>query len=95
MPEIKYDGQTYRLRAATPMPVRDAGRFVLQTFGAEVSDIEMFSCIEDLPASDEFRGQGGDLISASFSRLNVAGGRYFQGKKTYSPSYVDEDEIYN
>jgi len=94
MAEVVYTGQTYRLRAGTPMPIADPGRFVLQTFMAEVSDVEMYSCTENLPASDEFRGQGGDLMSASFSRLNIAGGQYFQGKKVYSPSYVDEDIIY-
>jgi len=94
MSEVKYTGQTYRLRSGTPMPVENAGRFVLHTFMAEVSDIEMFSCTEDLPASDEFRGQGGDLMSASFSRLNIAGGKYFQGKKIYQPCFADEDAIY-
>lgn len=94
MAEIKYTGQTYRLRAATPMPVATPGRFILQTFMAEVSDVEMYTCTEDLPASEEFRGQGGNLMSANFSRLNIAGGDQFQGKKTYTPSYVDEDTIY-
>jgi len=91
MAEVKYEGKTYRLRAGTPMPVETPGRFVLQTFMAECSDIEMYSCIEDLPASDEFRGQGGSLMSANFSRLNIAGGQQFQGKKVYNPSYIDED----
>ena len=92
--EVKYEGQTYRLRAGTPMYTAERGRFVLQTFMAEVSDVDMYSCTENLPASDDFRGQGGDLMSASFSRLNIAGGQYFQGKKVYKPCYADEDKIY-
>ena len=93
MQELFYRGQVYRLRAGSPMPSAGAGEFVLHTFMAEVSDVDMIACTENLPASSEFRGQGGDLMSASFSRLNVKGGRIFSGKKVYSPSYVDEDEI--
>ena len=94
MPEVTFRGQQYRLRAGTPMPVRGAtGDFVLHTFMAEVSDIDIIACTESLPASSEFRGQGGNLMSASFSRLNVKGGNVFSGKKVYAPTYVDEDYI--
>jgi len=92
MPEKIFRGEQYRLRAGTPMPVR-GGSFVLHTFMAEVSEINIIACTENLPASSEFRGQGGDLMSASFSRLNVKGGTVFSGKKVYAPTYVDEDDI--
>ncbi len=91
--EVSFDGETYRLRASSPMPTETEGSFVLHTFMAEKSKITIISCTSDLPASSDFRGQGGDLMSASFSRLNVADGKVFSGKKTYAPTYIDEDEI--
>ena len=95
MPELVYRGQQYRLRAGSPMPVFGGGEFVLHTFMAEISDVDIYACTENLPASSDFRGQGGNLMSASFSRLNVKGGRIFSGKVVYAPTYVDEDEITN
>lgn len=83
-------GQQYRLRAGAPMPVMRGG-FVIHTFKAELSRIDTFVCIESLPGSNEFLGQGGSYyISAQFSRLNVKGGNVFQGSITYKPSYIDE-----
>jgi len=93
MAEIKYEGQVYRLRASNPMPVQNVGEFVLHTFMAEVSDIDVIVCTESLPGSEEFRGQGGNVMSANFSRLNVKGGEVFSGKIVYAPEYVDEDYI--
>jgi len=93
MPEVVYRGQQYRLRAGSPMPVQQAGRFVLHTFMAEINDVDIIACTESLPGSKQFRGQGGNMISANFSRLNVKGGNVFSGKIIYSPSYVDEDTI--
>ena len=85
-------GQQYRLRAGSPMPVMRGG-FVIHTFKAELNRVDSFLCTEDLPGSEEFRGQsaGADYISAQFSRLNVKGGNKFQGSITYSPSYIEED----
>jgi len=99
--EAVFRGAQYRLRAATPMPVGGtnygsaafgAGEFVLHTFGAEASDVDIYDCTTDLPASSEFRGQGlgGGLVSASFSRIGEKSGNYFQGRKVYAPRYVDE-----
>lgn len=93
MPETIYSGKQYRLRAGSPMPTQHTGRFVLHTFMAEVSDIDVIACTSSLPGSEEFRGQGGDIMSANFSRLNVKGGEVFNGKIVYSPDYVDEDDI--
>jgi len=93
MPELVYRGQTYRLRAGTPMPTSRAGEFVLHTFMAELSDIDIYACTENLPSSSQFRGQGGTFMSANFSRLNVKGGNIFSGKIVHAPQYVDEDTI--
>jgi len=93
MPEQTYSGKLYRLRAGSPMPVSGGGSFKLHTFMAEVSDVTMIACTESLPASSEFRGQGGNLMSANFTRLNIKGGNVFSGKKVYAPVYVDEDSI--
>jgi hypothetical protein len=93
MSETSYRGQVYRLRAGNPMPINDDGGFVLHTFMAEKSDIDILSCTERLPGSEEFRGQGGKFMSASFSRLAAKGGGVFGGKIVYSPEYVEENEI--
>jgi hypothetical protein len=91
MPEISYTGRQYRLRAGTPMPIR--GGFLLHTFMAEVNDVVMFACTTSLPGSQEFRGQGGNMMSASFSRLGSRGGDVFSGKIIYAPTYVEEEDF--
>jgi hypothetical protein len=93
MAEVSYTGQIYRLRASSPMPV-SYGRLMLHTFGAEVNDVEIYECTQELPASHEFRGQGlgGNLISANYSRLGDVDG-HFQGRKVYVPDYIDEDAL--
>lgn len=88
-----FEGQSYRLRAGAPMPIRDGG-FVLHTFKAELSDIETYLCTESLPGSDQFRGQGGSWISANFSRLNIKGGNTFQGKIVKNISYITEGSVF-
>ncbi len=93
MPDVLYSGKQYRLRAGSPMPISTAGTFVLHTFMAEVTDVDIYACKSDLPGSEEFRGQGGTYMSASFSRLNVRGGEIFSGKIIHSPDYVDEDDM--
>lgn len=93
MTELSYRGRQYRLRAGTPMPTQAVGRFVWHTFMAEVNDTDMIACTSSLPGSEEFRGQGGTMMSASFSRLNVKGGEIFSGRVIYAPEYIDEDEI--
>lgn len=89
-----FQGTQYRLRAAAPMPIY-TGDFVLHTFGAEVSEVDIYSCTTQLPASSQFRGQGlgGDLVSASFSRIGEKSGNYFQGRQVHAPDYVDEGDF--
>jgi hypothetical protein len=93
MAEEFYTGKSYRLRAGSPMPISNSGDFVLHTFMAEETTVESFVCTQSLPKSSDFRGQGGNLISASFSRLATKDGNTFSGKKVYTPDYVDEDYI--
>jgi len=95
MPETTYRGKIYRLRAGNPMPTQAGGRFVLHTFMAEVNDVDIIACTESLPGSEQFRGQGGNILSASFSRLGAKGGTVFSGRIVYGPEYIDEDEINN
>jgi hypothetical protein len=93
MAESSFIGQVYRLRASSPMPV-SGGRLMLHTFGAEVNDVEIYECTQELPPSSDFRGQGlgGSLVSANFSRLGDRDG-HFQGRKIYTPDYIQEDEL--
>ena len=85
-----YSTHSYRLRCGMPMPM-GGGSFKLHTFMAEKSRIDIDLCTSSLPSSSDFRGQGGNLISASFSRLkNEGGGELFQGKRVHQPIYVSE-----
>lgn len=88
-----YNVTTYRLRAGSPMPIAGAGEFVTHTFMAEKSITEILQCTNELPSSADFRGQGGSLMSATFSRLGIENGNIFQGKKVYSPVFVEESEM--
>jgi hypothetical protein len=84
----------YRVRAGTPMPIGSStGRFKWHTFMAEKSLIDIYLYTQKLPSSSQFRGQGGNLMSASFSRLSDIGGDTFQGKAIHSPTYIDESNI--
>lgn len=93
--DIFYTGQQYKLRAGTSMSVGglSEGRFVLHTFMAEKITIESYTYTKDLPASTDFRGQGGSLVSASFNRLEDTSGEVFSGQKVYSSEYIEEDAI--
>ncbi len=95
--EVTYESDQYRLRAGSPMPIKinnsGSASFVLHTFMAEKNKILAVACTEILPASSDFRGQGGDLMSASFSRVSSKTGKVFTGKKVYNTTYVDEDDI--
>lgn len=92
MATISYTGEQYRLRAGAPMPIGNR-RFIVHTFMAEKNDIDLIVYTETLPGSDQFRGQGGDYMSASFSRLPDIGGGSFSGKIVHEIEYVDEDAI--
>lgn len=92
--DTQYSTDTYRLRCGMPMPLA-GGEFVLHTFMAEHSQIDIELCATALPSSSDFRGQGGDLITASYSRLrNEGGGNLFQGKKVHQPTYVEEGDYF-
>jgi hypothetical protein len=88
--EVKYENYQYKLRAATPMP-KMGGGFVLHTFGAERNKIYSYAFTKSLPGSEEFRGQGGDFISANFNRLSDVSGEVFQGKIVDNTEYLDEN----
>lgn len=94
MSEVYYRGTQYRLRAGAPMPISgQGGTFVMHTFKAEATEFDNYLCTESLPASSDFRGQGGNLMQASFNRLQNIGGNTFQGKILYPPTYVEEDVL--
>ncbi len=86
-----YESQQYRLRAGTPMPVEGIGNFKYHTFMAEKYEVWNYAATQTLPSSSDFRGQGGNLYSASFSRLQDNTGEIFSGKKVFNPTIVEED----
>lgn len=89
MADVKITGKTYRLRAGAPMPV-GGSTFILQTFMGEESEVVTYLYTESLPGSEDFRGQGGDLVSASFSRLLDVSGDAFTGNTVENPVFVEE-----
>ena len=89
MADVIVTGKTYRLRAGAPMPVGGSS-FVLQTFMGEESDVVNYLYTESLPGSEDFRGQGGDLVSASFSRLLDISSNAFTGSTVENPVFVEE-----
>lgn len=91
--EEVYTGYQFKIRAGTAMPVEGYGNFKWHTFMAEKSLIESYLCTSDLPASSDFRGQGGELFSASFKRIADVSGELYSGKKVYNPEIVDEDSV--
>ena len=89
MVDVLITGKTYTLRAGAPMPI-GGSRFILQTFMGEESIVENYLYTNDLPGSEEFRGQGGDFISGSFNRLQDTDGDAYTGRLTKNPVYVEE-----
>jgi len=89
MADVKVIGRTYRLRAGSPMPV-GGSEFILQTFMGEESTVVNYLYTENLPGSGDFRGQGGDLMSGSFSRLLDVSGDVFSGSTVENPDFVEE-----
>jgi len=91
--EVKVEGYQYRLRAGTPMPVTGAGQFKLHTFMAEQNRITTYLYTKSIAGSEEFRGQGGSYMSASYNRLEDITGGVFAGKVVHEPIYVEEDDF--
>lgn len=100
MVETKYTGYQYKLRAGSPMSMGEqgAGNFFVHTFMAEQTKVDVYTYIDQLPSSTEFRGQIAGLtnrddsyISASFNRLQDRSGSVFAGTVVYNPTYLDED----
>lgn len=83
-------GYTYRLRAASPMPVANGGGFVLHSFMAEGQQQVTETCTT-LPAaaSSSFQGQGGSFVSASYTRL-VAAGALYRSTVSTGVRYIEE-----
>jgi len=93
--EVLVEGVKYRLRAGAPMNKgsQGGGDFVIHTFMAECSKVDMIQYTENISSSTDFRGQGGELVAASFKRLSTNTGVGFSGTREYSPDYVDENII--
>jgi hypothetical protein len=89
MVDITVTGKRYRLLAGSPMPIGNA-KFILQTFMGEEAKVVNYLYTNTLPDSSDFRGQGGDLYSASFNRLQDTGGDAYTGKVNYNPTFVEE-----
>lgn len=91
----EYENTLYRLRCGPPMPVGCVEHdFVLHTFMVESTVVEVFLCTDTLPSSSDFRGRGGNYISANFSRLkSEGGGDLFEGTMNNAPTYIYKEDI--
>jgi len=83
------ESSEYKLRAGPPMPVGD-DKNILQTFGVNKYRIVIQTVTKDIVDSSRFRGNGGDLVSASYNRLLDKSGLKFSARLVYSPSFEDE-----
>lgn len=96
MAELVYtDNTQYTLRASGPMPIYGEGGnipsdYVIHSFGADISEFDIYECTENLLSSTEFRGQGGNLLSANFSNVGDREGKVFQGRAVYYPEFHSE-----
>lgn len=92
-------GQQYTLRAAGPMPIYSGGNvpsaYVIHSFGADISDIDIYECTDTLLKSTEFKGQSisADLTSANFSSVGDRDGKIFQGRAVHYPVFSKEDQL--
>ncbi len=89
MTDIMIKGTTYKLRAGSPMPI-GTGSFVTHTFMAEETDIDNYLYTNTLPGSEDFRGQGGNYLSANFTQLLDKNEESFQGRITHNLVYTNE-----
>jgi len=87
----------YRMRAGNPMPaINDL--FFYQTFMAEKVRVDIYEAKRDvdLLVTDNFRGRGGEFISANYTRLpykDTSGNIMFSGNEEHIPEYIDEDDV--
>ena len=85
----------YRLRASAPMENYQRN-FILQTFGAEKTQIDIYTAKTQLLRSSDMWGQGGNFTGASYQRLNYLNEscqQVFQGQEEHKPDFMDEDSI--
>ena len=87
------EGAQYRLRAGSPMPTQYIGSFVIHSFKAAISELQVEYCVTSLPTSTSFKGQGAGLVSASYSQLPLKGGKHFRGQRALSEEYITEGDV--
>jgi hypothetical protein len=91
-----YEVESWRLRSAGAMPIGPA-IFLVQAFGAEESQIDIYTLADELPRTEEFAGASvnADYVQASFQRLPFAynGRQVFQGSITHKPVFHDENDM--
>jgi hypothetical protein len=65
-----YKGYNYRLRASGPVPI-GPGVFLLQAFGSDKSQVDMYVLADRLPETEDFAGasETGPYVQANFQRL--------------------------
>lgn len=95
MPTPDAQGLQYKLRAGGPSSRgnQGAGDFYVHTFMAEQIPVDIYLCTDTLPASTDFRGQGGDYVGGQFSRLGDRSGQLFGGSVTYESEYIEETNL--
>ena len=109
---MPYESYRYKLRAGTPVPSGAVGSpdFVLQTFMAEKVKIlvDEAKAATEILKTEDFRGQGGHFLQASYQRLpykTTDGAQVFssteetypdgpEGRSGPTSTYSDWDTIY-
>ena len=88
---MSIQSDTYRLRTGGGIAI--PGKVFIQTFMAEHNEIIVHEATQTLLKSGDMAGQGGDYISANYTRLPylLNGEQVFSGKEVKKPDYLDED----
>jgi hypothetical protein len=73
------------------------GNFLVQAFGADESQIDVYVLASDLPTTEEFAGASvdGDFVQASFQRLPYLynNQEVYQGSITHKPVFHSENDM--
>lgn len=95
-----YEHDAYRLRSSGSLPI-GVGRFLLQSFGVDVTTTITYEATTTLPITEDFMGANvdGQYLQASFQRLpylvdiNGTMKQIFGGTMVKKPEFINEEDM--
>ena len=86
----------WKLRSGGAVPI-GRGKFLMQAFGADKSQVDTYVAAITLPVTEDFTGADvdGEYVQSSFQRLPyVANGHeIFQGSVTHRSEFENENDV--